>query len=136
MKKIISSDRAPKATGPFSQAVLDNHKYRLELSGQIGIDPNSGKLAEGGLINETEQTLNNIEAILKEVGWGFKNVIKARIYLADINDYTKVNEIYARRFPTEPPSRIALAVKSLPLGALVEIECTATGDEVNDKING
>ena len=131
-KTIISSPNAPKATGPFSQAVLDNFKYKLELSGQIGIDSESGSLVEGGITTETEQTLNNIEAVLKEVGWGFENIIKARIYLADIKDYAQVNEIYAKKFPEQPPSRIALAVKDLPLGALVEIECIAAGNEINE----
>lgn len=131
MKKIIiSSINAPKATGPFSQAVLYNAEYNLELSGQVGIDPETGKLVEGGIRVETERTLKNIEAVLAEVGWGFENVVKARIYLADMNDYSIVNEIYAKKFQENPPARIALAVKSLPLGALVEIECVATGDKM------
>lgn len=131
-KTIISSPNAPKATGPFSQAVLDNFKYRLELSGQIGINPESGTLVAGGVTAETEQTLNNIEAILKEVGWGFKNIIKARIYLADIKNYAQVNEIYAKKFQDQPPSRIALSVKDLPLRALVEIECLAAGNKIKE----
>ncbi len=129
-KIIISSDNAPKTTGPFSQAVLCSADYNLELSGQIGINPESGKLVEGGITAETEQTLSNIEAILAEAGWGFENVVKARIYLADMNDYATVNEIYAKKFTQNPPARIALAVKSLPLGALVEIECVAVGEKV------
>jgi len=130
MKRIISSNNAPKATGPFSQAVLFDSKFTLELSGQIGISPTDGKLVSGGLIAETEQALKNISAVLSEVGWDFKNVVKSRIYLADMKDYGQVNEIYGKYFQENPPARIALAVKQLPLGALVEIECVATGDEV------
>jgi len=129
-KIIISSNNAPKATGPFSQAVLYDSKYKLELSGQIGIDPDAGKLVEGGITAETQQTLDNIEAVLSETGWGFENVVKSRIYLTDMNDYAIVNELYAKKFSENPPARIALAVKELPLGALVEIECVAAGDEV------
>ncbi|MCK5061500.1 Rid family detoxifying hydrolase [Candidatus Parcubacteria bacterium] len=131
-KTIISSNNAPKATGPFSQAVLHSSKYNLELSGQIGINPESGSLTEGGITAETEQTLNNIEAVLSEVGWGFENIIKCRIYLAEMKNYAVVNELYAKKFPINPPSRIALAVKDLPLGALVEIECVAAGDEIKE----
>lgn len=130
-KQIISSPNAPKAAGPYSSAVLESTKYRLELSGQIGIDPVKNALVSGGIADETRQTLNNIEALLNEVGWDFTNIIKARIYLADINDYKEVNEIYATKFKIDPPARVALAVKDLPLGALIEIECVAAGDEIN-----
>lgn len=130
-KKIISSENAPKSTGPYSQAVLYDLKYCLELSGQIGINSKTGNLVDGGIAAETEQTLRNIEAILAEVGWGFENITKCRIYLADMNNYMTVNELYAKKFKKTPPSRIAIAVKSLPLGALVEIECVAAGDKVN-----
>lgn len=131
MKKIIHSDKAPKATGLLSQAVLHDFKFTLEVSGQIGINPQIGKLVEGGIGPQTEQTLANIQAVLSSIGWGFENIIKARIYLADMADYQTVNEIYAKKFPNDPPARIALAVKQLPLGALVEIECTAAGDNIS-----
>lgn len=132
MKKIIISKQAPKATGPFSQAIMHDLKYTMELSGQIGIDPNVGKLVDGGVGSETEQTLKNIRAVLAEVGWDFENIIKARIFLTDMKDYQTVNEIYAKHFSDNPPARVALAVKQLPLGALVEIECTASGNEISD----
>ena len=131
MKKIIHSDKAPKATGLLSQAVLHDFKFTLEVSGQIGINPQIGKLVEGGIGPQTEQTLANIQAVLSNIGWGFENIIKARIYLADMADYQTVNEIYVKKFPSDPPARIALAVKQLPLGALIEIECTAAGDNIS-----
>ena len=130
MKQIITSKNAPKATGPFSQAILHTSKYQMEISGQLGINPQDGKLVAGGIAAEMEQALKNLAAILAEVGWDFRNILKARIFLTDINNYQIANEIYARHFPHEPPARIALAVKQLPLGALVEIECIAGGDEV------
>ncbi|MFA6065311.1 MAG: Rid family detoxifying hydrolase [archaeon] len=130
MKTIISSPLAPKAVGPYSQAILFNSKYQMELSGQIGVNPSTGKLAEGGIEAETEQTLANIKNVLSEVGWTLKNVVKVRVFLADIKDYGVVNEIYAKHFTEEYPARVALAVKQLPIGALIEIECTAVGDEI------
>ncbi|MBI4440000.1 reactive intermediate/imine deaminase [Candidatus Woesearchaeota archaeon] len=129
-RKVIQSLHAPKATGPFSQAKLYNDSHVMELSGQVGINPESGRLVEGGVGPETEQVLSNIKAILKEVGWDFNNIVKARIYLTDMKDYQVVNEIYGRSFTLEPPARVAIAVKQLPLGALVEIECTATGENI------
>ena len=131
MKKIIVSKKAPKATGPFSQAILHDMKLQLELSGQVGIKPQDGKLIDGGIKAEAIQALTNIGAILAEVGWDFSNVIKMRIFLTDMRDYQAVNEIYATYFQTNPPARVTLAVKQLPLGALVEIECVAAGNEVS-----
>ncbi len=131
MKTIISTKNAPAATGPFSQGVLHDYKYTLELGGQVGIDPKTGKLVEGGIGPQTEQTLKNIRAILAEVGWDFKNVVKARVFLADFKDYSAMNEIYAKYFSEECPARAAVAVKSLPLGALVEIECVGAGERVD-----
>lgn len=127
----IHSDRAPKAIGPYSQAVLECFRYRLELSGQIGIDPSTGQLVEG-LEGQTRRVLDNIAGVLSEIGWGFGNIIKARIYLTDMKDYKAVNEIYAERFGASPPSRAAVAVSQLPMGASVEIECSAGGDEVSE----
>ena len=130
MKTIISSPLAPKAVGPYSQAILFNSKYQMELSGQIGVNPQIGKLVEGGIEAETEQVFENIKNVLSEVGWTLKNVVKVRVFLADMKDYATVNGIYAKHFTEEYPARVALAVKQLPIGALIEIECTAVGDEV------
>ena len=130
-KRIIKTDNAPTAIGPYSQAVLHNSKYTLELSGQIGINPQTGKMIEGELELQTEQILNNINAILESVGWTFENIVKTRIYLTDMSQYAKVNGIYAERFNKDPPARAAFAVKELPANALIEIECVAGGDVVS-----
>ena len=130
-KSSVNSAKAPRATGPFSQAILDSSRYRLELSGQVGIDPTQGKLVDGGIIPQTKQTIANIEAVLSEIGWNFENLIKVRIFLTDMNDYQQVNELYAKQFSNQFPARVALAVKALPLGALVEIDCTAAGNEIS-----
>lgn len=130
MKKAITTSKAPAAPKLLSQAILESSKYRLEISGQVGINVATGKLAEGGIETETKQTFDNIEAILSEVGWTFDNLTKVRIYLTDMSEYTKVNEIYTTKFKDILPSRIALAVQALPLGARIEIECVAAGDEV------
>lgn len=133
MKKIIATTKAPAATPLFSQAILESSKYRLEISGQIGLDGN-GKLVDGGIEAQTKQTLQNVEGIVSELGWTLENLTKVRIYLVDMADYAKVNEVYATKFTKNPPARIAIAVKALPLGALIEIECVATGDEISEII--
>ena len=130
MKKIITSKNAPAATGPFSHGVLHDFKYTLELGGQVGLDPKTGKLVEGGIGPQTEQTLKNIKAVLAEVGWDFKNIVKARVFLADFKDYVEMNAVYAKYLSEDSPARAAVAVKQLPLGALLEIECTAIGDKI------
>lgn len=130
MKKIISSENAPKANGLLSPAIFYDSKYTMELSGQIGINPQEGKLVDGGIEAETEQIFNNIGALLFEVGWNFQHIVKVRIFLTDMKDYGVVNNIYMKYFTQELPTRIALAVKELPLRALVEIECVAVGDNV------
>jgi 2-iminobutanoate/2-iminopropanoate deaminase len=127
MKKVILSPNAPKVVGPYSQAILTDAKFTMELSGQIGINPATGKLAEG-LEAQTEQIFSNFKAILSEVGWSLEDVIKVRVYLVNIVDYGKVNEIYAKHFTKTCPARVALAVKDLPAGALIEIDMTAVGD--------
>lgn len=132
MKKIITSDKAPSTKGfPLSHAILHNFEYTMEISGQIGLDPNTGKLVEGGIEAQTKQALDNIYGILSEIGWGFENIIKVRIFVTDMKDYQKVNEIYARKFTNDFPARAVLGVKELPLGARVEIECTAAGNHKN-----
>lgn len=128
MRRVIASKNAPATVGPYSQAIAHDARYRLSLSGQIGINPQDGKLVSGGVQAEAEQALRNIGAVLAEAGWDFRNVVKARVYLTDIRDYGAMNEVYARHFPQNPPARVALAVRQLPLGALVEIECDAAGD--------
>ena len=123
MKKIISTSDAPAAIGPYSQAVEANGT--LFISGQIAIDPGSGKMVDGGIREQTKQVLSNIEAILHEAGYSFAEVVKSTCYLSDMADFKAMNEIYGQIYSEEPPARAAFAVKELPLGALIEIETIA-----------
>lgn len=133
MKKIeISSNKAPKAASFFSQAVLTANEFKLELSGQIGLDPKTGKLVEGGVSSQTEQTFKNIENVLSELGWTFNNITKTRVFLVAMSDYQEMNDVYAKKFGEVPPARVAIAVKELPLGARIEIECVAEGDKFSE----
>ncbi|MEI6821204.1 MAG: RidA family protein [Bacteroidota bacterium] len=123
MKKIINSTDAPKAIGPYSQAVEANGM--LFISGQIPIDPAIGKVVEGGIKEQTEQVMKNIAAILKEAGYTFQDVIKSTCLLSDMEHFAAMNEIYGRYYAENPPARAAFAVKGLPLGVMVEIETIA-----------
>jgi 2-iminobutanoate/2-iminopropanoate deaminase len=123
MKKIIQTDRAPKAIGPYSQAVEVNGL--LFISGQIPIDPATGKFVEGGIREQTERVLLNIGEILKQAGYDFSHVVKSTCLLADMSDFAVMNEVYGKYYSANPPARAAFAVKALPLGALVEIETIA-----------
>ncbi len=120
--KYIHSDKAPKVVGPYSQAIEANGF--IFCSGQIGIDPEAGALVEG-IENQTKQVLNNLKQVLEEAGSGLEKVVKSTVYLSDINDYSKMNEIYGQYFTDHKPARAAFAVAGLPLGALVEIEVIA-----------
>lgn len=123
MKRIISTDKAPAAIGPYSQAVEANGT--LYVSGQIPLDPATGQLVEGGIEMQTQQVFRNIAAILKEAGYEFSDVVKSTVYLADMSYFTDVNTVYKEYYQTECPARAAFAVKGLPLGSLVEIETIA-----------
>lgn len=123
MKKIINSPKAPKAIGPYSQAVEVNGT--LYISGQLPVDVNTGKFIEGGIKEQTEQSLKNIGYILEEAGYTYENVVKSTCLLSDISDFGAMNEVYAQYYKGECPARAAFAVKSLPMGALVEIETIA-----------
>lgn len=122
MKKIISTEKAPKAIGPYSQAVEANGT--IYISGQIGIDPKTGTLVEG-IEKQTEQVLKNIGAILEATGCSYQNVVKCTVSLNNLDDFKKVNEIYGRFFTEQPPARAAYGVVKLPLGSLIEIETIA-----------
>ncbi|AEM78954.1 RidA family protein [Thermoanaerobacter wiegelii] len=123
MKTIINTDAAPKAIGPYSQAVMiDGFLY---TSGQIAIDPATGELVEGGIEAQTERVLENIKAILKAAGMDLNNVIKTTVFVTNMEDFAKINEIYGRYFKDNPPARSLVEVKSLPKGALIEIEVVA-----------
>ena len=123
MKKIVSTEKAPKAIGPYSQAVEAGGF--LFISGQIPLDPASGKLVEGGILEQTEQVMKNIGSILEEAGYSFKNVLKSTCLLKEITDFKAMNEVYSRYYTEDQPARAAYAVKDLPMGALVEIETIA-----------
>lgn len=123
MKKIINSPKAPKAIGPYSQAVEANGT--LYISGQLPVDVNTGKFVEGGVKEQTEQALKNIGYILEAAGYTYDNVVKSTCLLSDIANFAEMNEVYAKYYQTDCPARAAFAVKSLPMGALVEIETIA-----------
>ncbi len=124
MKKIISTESAPKAIGPYSQAIEANGF--LFISGQIPVDPETGVIVQGGITEQTEQVMKNIMAILKAAGYSTSNVVKSTCLLSDMSDFKAMNEVYARYYTSEQPARAAFAVKGLPLGALIEIETIAT----------
>lgn len=123
MKRIISTTAAPGAIGPYSQAVEANGT--LYISGQVGIDPATGKMIEGGITEQTTQVLKNIRAILTAAGYTLADVVKSTVLLSDMSDFKAMNEVYAQFYSSDQPARAAFAVKSLPLGALVEIETVA-----------
>ena len=123
MKKIIHTDKAPAAVGPYSQAV--ETAGTLYISGQIPLEPGTGNIVTGGIREQTEQVLKNIGAILKEAGYGFEHVVKSTCLLSDMANFKAMNEIYAKYYPSEQPARAAFAVKELPLGVLIEIESIA-----------
>ena len=123
MKKVISTTKAPAAIGPYSQAIqVGNLVY---TSGQIPIDPATGVFVEGGIREQTRQSLLNVKAILEEAGLTMSDVVKTTVFLADMNDFADMNAVYAEFFVEPYPARSAVAVKMLPKGALVEIEVVA-----------
>ena len=124
MKQAISTPQAPAAIGPYSQAIRIGNL--LFISGQIPIDPATGVFVEGGIKEQTRQSLSNVQAILQEAGLSMANVIKTTVFMADMNDFADMNAVYAEFFAEPYPARSAVAVKSLPKGALVEIEVVAT----------
>ena len=119
----ISTTNAPAAIGPYSQAIKVGEL--VFVSGQLPIDPATGAFAEGGIKELTRQSLTNMKAILEEAGTSMANVVKTTVFLADMNDFAAMNEVYAEFFAAPFPARSAVAVKTLPNGALVEIECIA-----------
>lgn len=123
MKKIINSPKAPKALGPYSQAIEANGT--LYISGQVPIDVNTGKIVEGGIKEQTEQVMKNIGYILEEAGYTYADVVKSTCLLSDIANFGAMNEVYGKYYTSDCPARAAFAVKDLPAGALVEIETIA-----------
>ena len=123
MKKQIATNNAPAAIGPYSQAIEANGM--VFVSGQLPVDPATGDFAEGGIKELTYQSLTNMKNILAEVGCTMDNVVKTTVFLADMADFAAMNEVYASFFEGVAPARSAVAVKTLPKNALVEIECIA-----------
>ncbi|WP_167619090.1 RidA family protein [Maribellus sediminis] len=123
MKRIISTENAPQAIGPYSQAVEVNGT--LYISGQVPLDPATMKVVEGGIKEQTEQVMKNIGAILDAAGYSFADVVKSTCLLSDMANFKAMNEVYGSRYSENPPARAAFAVKELPLGVLVEIETVA-----------
>ena len=120
----ISTAKAPAAIGPYSQAI-DSGAGLVFLSGQLPIDPATGAFPEGGVKEQTRQSILNAQAILQEAGLSLSKVVKTTVFLADMGDFAAMNEVYAQFFQAPFPARSAVAVKTLPKGALVEIECIA-----------
>ncbi len=123
MKRIIHTTNAPEAVGPYSQAVEINGT--LYISGQIPVDPETGKVVEGGIKEQTEQVMKNTGALLNEAGYDFSDVVKCTCLLTDMDNFKTMNEVYAGYYPKDAPARAAYGVVKLPLGVLIEIETIA-----------
>jgi 2-iminobutanoate/2-iminopropanoate deaminase len=121
--KFLATENAPKAIGPYSQAVVENGF--LFTAGQVPLDPATGKLVEGGLEASAERVFDNLEAILAEAGLGFGDVVKATVYLTRAEDFAPMNAVYARRFGSHRPARSTVIVAALPAGAPLEIDFIA-----------
>jgi len=128
MKTAVASPSAPKAIGPCSQAIEVRAARTLWLSGQIPLDPATGELVKGHIEEQTARVMENLKAVLSAGGATFEHVVKCTIYLADLGDFAKVNEVYGRYFPGIPPARATVQVAGLPRGARVEIDAVAVVD--------
>lgn len=126
MKKIVATERAPRAIGPYSQAVRAGNM--LFASGQIPIDPATGEFVAGGIAEQTEQVMRNLSAVFEAAGAGLGQVVKTTVFLADMDDFTAMNEVYGRYFGDDPPARATIQAARLPRDAKVEIEATAVVD--------
>lgn len=123
MRQVISTDAAPQAIGPYSQAIVYNGI--AYLSGQIPLDPATGQIVAGGIEEQTTRVLENLGAVLTAAGASFATVLKTTIFVKDMNDFAKVNEIYARYFTANPPARATVQAAKLPRDVMVEIEAIA-----------
>lgn len=124
-RQIIHSDDAPKAIGPYSQAVRVDCGKMIFCSGQIPLDPKTGEMVEGDIAAQTRQVMENLKAVLAAAGAGFEHVVRCNIFLADMDDFGVVNEVYGTYFPENPPSRATVQVARLPKDSRVEIDCIA-----------
>lgn len=123
MKDIISTNQAPAAIGPYSQAVKAGDF--LYISGQLPLEPETGKIAEGGIVAQTNQSLANLKAIVLSAGYTMEDIVKVNVYLSDMNDFPAMNAVYAEYFRSDFPARAAVQVARLPRDAMVEIEAVA-----------
>lgn len=125
-KRIVHSNRAPDAVGPYSQAVVAGGQ--VYCAGQIALDPKSGGLVDGGIEDQTRQVLSNLMAVLEAAGTGPESVVKTTVFLQDLEDFPAMNAAYAEFFPTDPPARTTVESARLPRGARVEIDAIAVVD--------
>jgi 2-iminobutanoate/2-iminopropanoate deaminase len=121
--QVVSTDKAPKAIGPYSQAIVAGNL--VFTSGQIPLDPKTQQMVEGDVRAQAERVMENLAAVLAAAGASFSTVVKATIFLADLNDFAAVNDVYGKRFPSGPPARSTVQVAALPKGARVEIDLVA-----------
>lgn len=128
MKQTIATDQAPRAIGPYSQAVLSNGL--AFLSGQIPLDPATGQIVEGDIAAQTERVLENLQAVLAACGSSLAQVLKTTVYLKDMAEFPRINEVYARYFPEDPPARATVEVARLPRDVRVEIDAIASVDSL------
>ena len=119
-RKVVTTQTAPVPVGPYSQAVSNG--TLVFTAGQVGLDPNTGKLVEGGVEAETRQALTNLQAVLAAAGTSLDKALKVTVFLTDMGQFAAMNRVYAGFFPAEPPARTCIGVAALPLGAAVEIE--------------
>jgi 2-iminobutanoate/2-iminopropanoate deaminase len=124
-RKALHSDHAPKAIGPYSQAIQVDAGKLTFLSGQIPLDPKTGELVEGDVVAQATRVMENLKAVLASVGLDFSHVARSTVFLVDLGDFAKVNEVYSRYFKAEPPARVTIQVAALPKGARVEIDAIA-----------
>ena len=123
LKKVIATDQAPKAIGPYSQAILVDGT--LYLAGQIALDPSSGKLVEGGIEVQTRRVMQNLNAVLDAAGYRFDDVVQTQVFLSNLNHYKAMNSVYATYFDERPPARAVVEAARIPRDALVEIMMVA-----------
>ena len=127
-KKCIATDGAPQAIGPYSQANVAIGAGLVFCSGQIAIDPGSGKLIDGDIAAQTERVLRNLQAVLEAAGSGLEHVVKTTVFLSDLNDFQAMNAVYERFFPKDPPARATVQAAKLPLDVALEIDAIAVVD--------
>ncbi|MFC1489776.1 RidA family protein [Candidatus Latescibacterota bacterium] len=126
-KRIVNTDKAPEPVGPYSQAVIAGQF--VYCSGQIAINPSTGEIDDSSIETETAQVMDNLKAVLDEAGSSFKNAVKMTIYVRNMNDFGRINEVYGSYFGDNPPARATVEVSALPKGVNVEIDCVAMLEE-------